>query len=454
VAVGWEAVRMASLPARGLSPGRQWSGALLAALGLPLLTALLAANRDALSYATPVLLALLLVVAVALVGGLRPAVPAAVGGGLLLNYFFTQPLHQLTVDRPQDLLVLGVYLAVAVAVSVVVDLAARRTAEAARAAAEAQALSSVAGSTLAEQATLPGLLEQVRMVFNASQVAMVHSVEGQQVPLASVGQPRPSDSEQVVPAGPHATLVVRGPQLFAQDRRVLGAFAEAAATAVEGRRLAEQAEQAEAVDRLRTALLAAVGHDLRTPLAAAKAAVSSLRQTDVDWTAEETAELLETIEDSTDRLQSLVTNLLDASRQQAGALSVTLADVGLDEVVARALSGLPGRDRVEVDVPDSLPPVRTDAGLLERVVANLLDNALRHGEGNVVVRAVTPATLQVIDHGPGMTDLPPPFGGDRTTGGVGLGLLVAQGFLDALRGELNPSVTAGGGLTMTIVLPP
>lgn len=240
--------------------------------------------------------------------------------------------------------------------------------------------------------------------------------------------------------------------MFAQDRRVLGAFAEAAATALEGRRLAEHAAQAEAVDRLRTALLAAVGHDLRTPLAGAKAAVSSLRQTDVSWSREETGELLRTIEDATDRLQSLVSNLLDASRLQVGALSVTPVSVGLDEVVARALTGLPGRERVEVDVRDTLPPVMTDAGLLERVLANLVDNALRHGSGEVLVRG-GPSRVEVIDHGPGMTEAPPPFGGDRTTGGVGLGLQVARGFLDALGGQLRPSVTPGGGLTMTVVLP-
>ena len=436
----------------GLPPRRQWLGGALALLGLPLLTGALVARHADLTYATPVLLVLLLVVAVALVGGLRPAVPAALAGGLLLNYFFTPPVHRLTVERPQDLIVLAVYLAVAVAVSVVVDLAARRSAEAARAAAEAQALSSVAGSTLGEQATLPGILQQVKVAFGASHVAMLHTVDGKQIVYASVGDQTDGEAEQHVDAGPEGTLVVTGPRLFAQDRRVLGAFAEAAATALEGRRLAEQAAAAEAVDRLRTVMLAAVGHDLRTPLAAAKAAVSSLRQTDVAWTPHENAELLETIEDATDRLQGLVSNLLDASRLRAGALSVTFTPVGLDEVVARAMTGMPGRHRVQVNVLDTLPPVLTDAGLLERVVANLIDNALRHSTDGVEVLA-SPARLLVVDHGPGMTEVPQPFGGDRSTGGVGLGLQVARGFLEALGGDLQPSVTPGGGLTMTVALP-
>jgi two-component system sensor histidine kinase KdpD len=441
------------LPRRGLPARRQWWGAGLAAAGLPLVTAVLVSERGRLSYATPVLLVLTVVVGVALVGGLRPAVPAAIAGGLSLNYFFTPPLHELTVERPQDLLVLLVYLAVAVAVSGVVDLAARRTAEAARAKAEAEALSSVAGATLAEQETLPALVERVREVFGASHVSLVDELG---VPLAVVGTPTPGDAEQRVPAG-RAVLVVRGPELFAEDRRVLGAFAEAAATALEGRRLAEQAAAAEAVDRMRTALLAAAGHELRTPLAGVKAAVSSLRAQDVTWSVEERNELLGTIEDSADRLGSLVANLLDASRLQAGALSVTPAPVGLDEVVARAVVGLAERDRVRLEVLESLPPVTADAGLLERVVANLLDNALRFDPGEVLVRGSV-GQLAVIDHGPGIADAATAFApfqrlGDPSPGGVGLGLAVAKGFVEAMGGTITPSTTPGGGLTMTVVLP-
>ena len=425
--------------ARGIPVRREAAAAVIALLGIPALTLVLIHTDQA--YATKVLLMLLLVMAVALVGGLRPAVPAAVGGGLVLNYWFTPPVHRLTIARGSDVVVLVVYLAVAVAVSVVVDLAARRTADAARASAEAAALSSVAGATLAEQETLTSVLERVRLVFGASQVQLVEQVHGSDVPVATVGTAEPGDGTTVVPAGSDAQLVVHGPTLLGADRRVLQAFAEAASTALTGRRMAE-------VDRLRTALLAAVGHDLRTPLAGVKAAVTSLRSSEVSWSKEESDELLETIEESADRLQSLVSNLLDASRLQAGALSVSTAPVGLDEVVARALVGLPGRERVTVDVPDSLPAVTTDAGLLERVVANLVDNALRHSEAVEVVAA--PGRLRVVDHGPGMAEMPPPFGSDR---GVGLGLLVVRGFVEALGGTLTPSRTEGGGLTMLVELP-
>ncbi|MFN2537229.1 MAG: DUF4118 domain-containing protein [Mycobacteriales bacterium] len=425
--------------APGIPVRREAVAAVFGLLGIPAVTAVLTQADQ--GYATPVLLMLLVVVGVALVGGLRPAVPAAVIGGLALNYWFTPPVHRLTIASGNDVVVLLVYLAVAVAVSVVVDLAARRTAEAARAAAEAAALSSVAGTTLAEKETLPTVLERVRVAFEASQVELVEQVGGTDVPVATVGLALPEDGVAVVPAGPDARLIVRGPRLFGADRRILQAFADAASTALTGRRMAE-------VDRLRTALLAAVGHDLRTPLAGIKAAVSSLRSDEVAWSQEQSDELLETIEESADRLQSLVSNLLDASRLQAGALSVTLAPVGLDEVVARALVGLPGRERVTVDVPESLPPVMADQGLLERVVANLLDNALRHSDQ--VEIAATPGNLIVVDHGPGMAEMPPPFGSDR---GVGLGLLVVRGFVEALGGTLDLSRTHGGGLTMRVVLP-
>lgn len=423
---------------------RQVAGVAAALVGLPALTVVLVQARADLSYATPVLLVLLLVLVVALLGGIRPGVPAAIAGGLSLNYFFTPPLHQLTIDRTDDLVVLAVYLAVAVAVSVVVDLSARRTAEAARAKAEAEALSSVAGSTLGEQETLPALLDRMRTVFGAHEVLLV---DGLGVVLAVVGATEVGDVEQSVPAGT-VRLVVRGPKLFAEDRRVLQAFAEAAATALQGRRLAEQASAAEAVDRMRTALLAAAGHDLRTPLAGVKAAVSSLRQDDVAWTPEESAELLATIEESADRLQGLVSNLLDASRLQAGALSVQASTVGLDEVVSRALVGMAGRERVALDIAEDLPPVHADPGLLERVVANLVDNALRHDDGVVTVRGSL-GGLCVIDHGPGLAELPDLFVSDR---GVGLGLFVVRGFVEAMGGTVSPAQTPGGGLTMTVSL--
>ena len=456
----------------GLSARRQLTAAAAFVVAMPALTALLVQHRSALSYATPVLLTLTLVVAVALVGGLRVALPASLAGGLVLNWYFTPPYDTLVVDRPDQLLVLGVYLAVAVAVSAVVDVAARRTAEASRARAEARAISSLAGATLAEQQTLPDLLTRVAEVFQVREVALLERNGSTWTTVATTGPATLGDGdvELRVPAGSVLELAVRGPELFAADQRVLRSFAEAAATALEGRRLAEKAQaavQLEAADRMRTALLAAVGHDLRTPLAGVKAAVSSLRQHDVQWTEQERDELLETIEDSADRLHALVANLLDASRLQAGMVSAELTPVGLPEVLDAVLLHLPAtdRDRVHVDLSFGLPDAQADGGLLERVLANILDNALRHAPAGSIVTVTGFARdgfvlCDVIDHGPGVASKDrnrvfAPFQrlGDRSSEGVGLGLAVARGFTEAMNGTIAPRTTSGGGLTMRIRLP-
>jgi two-component system sensor histidine kinase KdpD len=216
------------------------------------------------------------------------------------------------------------------------------------------------------------------------------------------------------------------------------------------------------IDRLRAALLGAVGHDLRTPLAGIKAAISSLRQPDVAWAADDEAELLATVEESTDRLSELVENLLSLSRLQAGALSVTLRPVPLDAVVAQALlHSRTGQAAVEVDVPDDLPLAYADPGLLERVIANLVGNATK-ASGYVLLRGRDTGgriELRVVDRGPGVPAADrermfTPFQrlDDHGTDGLGLGLAIARGFTEAMGGTLTPSDTPGGGLTMTVTV--
>jgi two-component system sensor histidine kinase KdpD len=468
-----------ALPAgfTGLGRRRYASGAALLVAGLLVLVAVQEPAREV-DFAIPVLLVLALVVVAALLGGMWVALPGAVAGALLLNWFLTPPYGTLVVESGEQVVVLAVYLGVAVAVSWVVDLAARRTAEAARARAEAEALSGLAGATLAEHRTVPDVLAQVRQVFGMREAALLERAEDRWVEVAVSGEDAPAAGEQElrVPSGENLLLRVRGPELFAADRRVLSSFADAAADALLASRLAVRAAEAaqlEAIDRLRTTLLAGVGHDLRTPLAAVKAAVSSLRQNDVPWTAEEVAELLGTIETGADRLQRLVGNLLDAARLQAGVVSTALERVRLEELVGSALLDLDSLDDVELDVPEELPDVLTDVGLAERVLANVLDNALRHRDaGRVTVRgAVGPqpgvVVCEVIDHGPGVpagseAALFAPFTrlggaagalGDRGTDGLGLGLAVARGFAEAMHGSLTAQPTPGGGLTVRLTLP-
>jgi two-component system sensor histidine kinase KdpD len=218
---------------------------------------------------------------------------------------------------------------------------------------------------------------------------------------------------------------------------------------------------------MRTALLAAVSHDLRTPLAAAKAAVTSLRSADVQWDEEDRDELLATADESLDRLTHLVDNLLDMSRLQAGALSVFPRPAGLDEIVARALDDLGATGQaVAVEFPDSLPEVRVDPGILERVIVNLTQNALRYSpEGKPPLLIASSlgerVELRVIDRGPGIPKsqrdrIFVPFqrlGDTDNTTGVGLGLALARGLTEAMGGTLEPEETPGGGMTMTLSLP-
>jgi K+-sensing histidine kinase KdpD len=461
-------------PGPGISRRRQLGGVVLAATALPLLTLLLTDIRGALSLEGQVLLYLLVVVLVSLVGGLVVALLAAVAGALLINYYFVVPRHTLTIAHTDQAVALVVFVAVAVIVSLTVELAARRARIAEQASEQAETLSQLTTSDRKEPATLKAVLAKARETFNMEIVALRarDRDSGDWLDVESVGWAPPGKEAALrfdIPISHTLRLVGRGPALFAEDQRVLRAFAGAAQTAYEGRQLSAQAEEARAladVDRQRTALLAAVGHDLRTPLAGIKASVSTLRQTDVDWSEQERDELLATIEDSVDRLDGVVRNLLDASRLQAGMLSVQPEPVALDEVVSSALVALPGASvQAGVDVPEDLPLVMADRGLLERVFVNLLDNARRHGGSDRPIEITAysgreTTKIEVVDHGPGVPleqreRLFAPFQrlDDRSTTGVGLGLSVARGFIEAMGGAMAADQTPGGGLTIRLRLP-
>ena len=457
----------------GISVRRRIAGLAIACLGLPLLTALLHGPADAISGEGQVLLYLLVVAIVAAVGGLVVAVFTAVSAALLINYFFLEPVHTLNVAHADQAVALFVFVGVAAIVSGLVELAGRRGRLAEQASAQAKTLSELAGADLDEPETLRAVLERARTTFNMESVTLKvrDPVAGEWVDVEAAGwAPRGEEAALRfdVPVDLDVRLIGRGPALFAQDQRVLLAFAGAAHTAWAGRRLSQQAREAhglENVDRQRTALLAAVGHDLRTPLAGIKASVSTLRQTDVAWSDAERGELLANIEGAADRLEAVVGNLLDASRLQAGVVSAKAEPVAVDEVVGAVLHALPGAvDQVRLDIPADLPPVNADPGLLERVLVNLLDNAIRHGAGQpvelIAYALAESVKLEIVDHGPGVSAeerklLFEPFRrlDDSSTQGVGLGLTVARGFTEAMGGVVIADRTDGGGLTMRIRLP-
>jgi len=433
------------------------------------MTAALVPSRTALTLASVALLYLVPVVATAVIGGVSPALAAAVAANMLVNFFFIPPFHTFVVESRDHVIVLVVYVLVAFAVSVAVDVAARQRERAARRDTEAALLAKVTAEPVAEQ-SLALLLEEVRHTFGMTAVALLESGPAGEHPAAAVGQPPPTRPTLSTRAADGLRLVAWGPQMFAEDRQTLTRLATAAARTLEAQRLADQAAHAHElaeIDRVRSALLSAVGHDLRTPLAGIKAAVSSLRQPDLNLPADAEAELLATIEESTDRLDALVENLLSMSRLQAGVLSVQRRPVALDAVVAQALLHTPGTDApVEVDIPDDLPLIDTDPGLLERVVANLVANARNASPADLPIQLRGRAGggrvhLQVIDHGPGVPEADrdrifEPFQRlhDRTTtAGLGLGLAIARGFTEATGGVIAPSQTPGDGMTMTVSLP-
>jgi K+-sensing histidine kinase KdpD len=451
---------------QGLTSQRRRSGLLLTALALPALTGALVAVRGTLSLDSVLLLYLLAVVVISVVGGLVAGVTAALLSFLLANFFLTPPYHTLAVEDRDRVIALLVFLVVAATVSALVDVAARNRVEAVRNEAEAAMLGRVAAEPLAGR-SVEDVLADVADTFGLDSVTLVERRDGSEAVLASVGPRLAGPGTVSVDAGAGRFLVGGGRELFAEDRRLLGNLAHAASRALDTQAMAEEASHARElaeVDRLRAALLAALGHDLRTPLAAVKAAVTTLRQSDIDLGEADRDELLATVEESADRLADLVANLLDLSRLQAGALRLELHPVPVDEVVARALLERQLGD-VSNSVPDDLPLVLADAGLLERVVANLADNAHRHAAGTSIgiSAEVTDSTvvIAIVDHGVGIDESDwdrvfVPFqrvDDRRADSGVGLGLAIARGFTDAMGGSLHPAKTPGGGLTMNVTLP-
>ncbi|WP_066039167.1 ATP-binding protein [Herbiconiux solani] len=477
-------------PHGSLTVRRRVYGFILAVIGGPLLTWLLTQFRSDDSITSDVLGYQLLVVVVALVGGIWPALFAAVLSGVTLDFFFVDPLYTVTVDEPLHLLALLLYIVIAVLVSIVVDQAARRSRAARRSAAESELIAGVAGEVLRGQDALQAFVTRTREAFGLTGVRLL---VGDRV-LASDGEPAGAGagsdavggpdadgaaatpgktsrdgSVDRVPVDDEATLELSGPALQSSDRRLLAVIVTQLASALEHADLEETARvmaPLAAADRVRSALLAAVGHDLRRPLAGATAAVTGLRASGSQLSPGDRDELLDTAETSLKQLTDLLTNLLDVSRVQAGALAVTLEPVDLVDLVPTALEELAvGPDEVDLDLPPDLPRLEADPGLLERVIVNLLSNALKYspeGEKVVVAASAFQDTVQirVIDRGPGVPadrreDIFVPFqrlGDTDNTTGLGLGLALSKGFVEGMDGTLEFEETPRGGSTMVVTL--
>ncbi|MBR7832984.1 sensor histidine kinase KdpD [Actinospica durhamensis] len=463
----------------------RWRGHVAALVVPPLLTAVLAQVPHGLNLTSQVLIFLVATVAIARLGGMLSAFIAAVWSSLLLNYYFVPPVHTFTISGTNNVIALAAFVLVALTVASVVELAARQSRQAARAAAEAETLNAFAVAVLRGDSAIAALLDRFRETFGMASVALLQRIDAavhlpddgddpaRWTVIASTGQDGatyPGQADTIVEAGSDAVVALRGHSLPATDQRVLAAFAAQATAALERRRLAKSAAQAAslaAADKLRTALLAAVSHDLRTPLAAAKAAVGTLSDPELELSPGDRSELFDAADASLDRLARLVDNLLDLSRLQAGAVKPRLEPVDAAEILPRAIDEstprAAGRVTVEPTEPGT-PAMLADAVLLERVVANLIGNAAEHTDSPITVTVSAlgqSVQIRVIDRGPGIprTDwdlIFRPFQrlGDRSADtGVGLGLALARGLTETMGGTLTPEETPGGGITMVVSLP-
>jgi len=452
---------------------RVWAWVLAPAIPIGLTLALLP-FRDALSLSTILLAFLLGVVASSLVGGLLPAIATAVVAGLLVNFYFVAPVGTFTIAEPENAFAIVTFVVVASVVATIVDRSAALTQEAARRRAEANVLASLSVGVLGRGNGVKALLDQACETFGMRSAALFESsTDGRAMVVVEVSGDFPprsvDDADVAVDAGPGLVMALSGSPLPASDRRMLDAFAAQAAAVLERNRLSARAADATRLresDAIRTALIAAVSHDLRTPLAGIKASISTLQDPSLTLLEVDRAALLENAAESADRLDSLLSNLLDLSRIQTGAVRAILEPVSVDEVLQQALRGVPD-ESIRDETDETLPLVLTDSGLLERAIANLVENAVRYSQAGKPVRlcaAVVPEgrlQLRIVDQGPGVDQadrdrmfMPFQRLGDAPDGaGVGLGLAVARGLIEAVGATLEAEDTPGGGLTMVVSAP-
>ncbi len=451
---------------------RRELGWLLGTVGVAGVAAALSPLGAGLGLPGALLCLLLAVVAVAFTGGLRPAVAATIVAALSADYFFAPPIHSFDVARPVNVVALLVFFAVTAIVSQVIDRLTRRGLQVARAQGEAEALARLAGgSVFAEAATLPSLVDELRRTFDLDSASILVPDGDEWLVVARAGGPapaRPSDAQFAAELDQDAVLALSGHSLSGADVRLLGPFVTQLRIAQERSRLQDEAataaELAEA-DTVRTALLEAVSHDLRAPLTVIKAAVTSLRSADTTWNSATAQAFYKTIDSQADRLNALVSNLLDMSRLHVGAMPLVPRETDVERVLYDAVNSLSSAGSgVAIDLPDRPPAVWADPGLLERAVANVMANAQAASPPGVAVRVQAGTVddrveIRVIDQGPGIAaeqraQIFKPFQrrGDGQ-GGLGLGLAIAKGFTEAMGGDLTVEDTPGGGATFVFSLP-
>jgi K+-sensing histidine kinase KdpD len=448
------------------TPVFRWS-VFVVGLGMVALVLVVGAEYSSGSLDWPLLLLLLDAVVVGVLCGPLYGVVVAIISAIGVLYFIAYPANTWSISNINDVVSLIVFVAVGVAAVVLVTLITRARDGEARATARARLLATVVDAETTP--TVSSALERIRKEFNLERVVLLGPMSvGSRDEIASTGEHVGTSHRSIeVELPDDHELVGYGPPLFAEDKQFLDGLASAAYRAYDTQRFSEEQKRSQLLaeaDSARAAVLAAVGHDLRTPLSGLRVALEGMHPSGHALSEEEYAELLDTAERSTRRLDELISNLIDLSRLQAGVLPVTIEPTDIDAVVAQSRLDV-SRGDINVVISDELPLVDTDAVLLERIVVNLLSNAVRHSpEGSRVDISTavvgSDAVISVADHGPGLTEaqrelllvgsLP---GKRRADGGSGLGLAIVRQLTAALGGRLSVAETRGGGLTVNLALP-
>lgn len=466
---GEEPIRMHRRRKSPFTWRRRMSSLFAAAVGLPALTVALTNlhSTAVLTVVFPVYLAA--VIGLTVWGGVLVGVISSVAASFLENFYLIAPRHSFAIARVDDFTALVAFLAFSIGASVVVTVFTERSNEAERARTEAEILTMAAATVATSQDDLLPILDSLRTIFNFSRVELLtRTTDAWESEMASgTSEEEPSTVSEFQIDQTH-TLRVTGSSLDTHDRGMLTAFLGRVAVGLQSQQVQREASAMRALeetDALRTSLLRAVSHDLRTPLATIEANVSTLLAQDVTWSAGDQHGFLVIIEKEVHRLTRLVTNLLDAGRLEAGVVTPRAVGVEIDDLIASALETIDTLGRtLRIEVPDALPSVVTDPDLYERVIANVISNACRFSPRNepVRIRAGVDSTtldLLVVDRGPGIDPLMverivAPFQrlGDDASG-AGLGLTVATGFIELLGGSIRFEDTPGGGLTVVIGIP-
>jgi len=444
---------------------RLW-GWLVGAVAFVSVTLLMLAQREEFALQNVLLVYLSIAAVVAWIGGIWPALTAALVGFVLGNYLFTLPLRTWTIANPADVFALIAFVFLAGLIGFLVGTAARRSSEAAAAKAEAETLVSLIGA--GGEGSALKLIERLQVALDARGVTLFDASGGYPKPIVTAGDEppqAPDSADRTVTVG-GATVAIAGGPLDAVDERILAATATELRAVIDRAELAGHVAEVDALEKaneLRTALLRAVSHDLRSPLSAIQASVTSILQEDVRWPPEDQKEFLQTISEETERLNRIVSDLLDAGRLQTGTLQVLKRPTGIEDVVSTVATAFRvQRHRLSIDTEIELPDVSTDPVLLERIVENLVRNALDHSPTETPVRVTAGVVgdridLRIIDRGPGIDPetrhvVFEPYRtlDDSRMAGVGLGLAVAKGLAEALGHRITVDDTPGGGTTMIL----